>query len=171
MASQVAAEAYLRPGQLTKTYPRSYALGMENILTTENMLLLGAAFGLAIFLFSYARPKEPVNMVGADATRKRLKNGEDILILDVRTPGEFVGELGHIKGAINLPLGQLSARLKELDEQLAAYKTAPVIIVCRTENRSPKAARILKADGFLNVLAMQGGMASWCAKGFPTTKS
>jgi rhodanese-related sulfurtransferase len=144
---------------------------MENFLNSENLLLLGAALGLAVYLASYARPREPIFLVGADKTRKRLKNGEDILILDVRTPAEFTGELGHIKGAVNLPLDQLSARLKEMGSELAPYKTAPVIVVCRTENRSSKAARILKADGFTNVSALLGGMTSWSAKGLPTTRS
>jgi rhodanese-related sulfurtransferase len=144
---------------------------MENFLNSENLLLLGAALGLAIYLASYARPREPIFLVGADETRRRLKSGEDILILDVRTPAEFTGELGHIKGAINLPLDQLTKRLKEMGPQLAPYKAAPVIVVCRTENRSSKAARILKADGFANVSALLGGMTSWSAKGLPTTRS
>lgn len=81
---------------------------------------------------------------------KSLKKGH---LVDVREPHEFSS--GHIRGAKNIPLGQMSTRLDELD------KDAEVILVCRSGNRSGQAARILKRSGFQKVAHLQRGMMSW----------
>jgi rhodanese-related sulfurtransferase len=61
-------------------------------------------------------------------------------ILDVRTPAEFA--TGHAKGAMNIPVDQLSGRLKELGEP------GVIVIYCQSGMRSGQAAGVLKAAGF-----------------------
>ena len=78
-------------------------------------------------------------------------------ILDVREPEEWAG--GHIPGAILIPLGQLQQKQRKLDS------TRPVIIVCRSGNRSLVAAKMLKASGFEDVKSLAGGMIAWAAAG------
>lgn len=66
------------------------------------------------------------------------------IILDVRSKGEFSG--GHIDGAINISVDQLTNNLHKLKE-----KTKPVITCCASGMRSATARGILKANGFTDV--------------------
>lgn len=97
-----------------------------------------------------------------------MDQGEDVLVIDVRTPGEFTGNLGHIPGALNLGHAELEATLKKNAEALAAYRDAPVFVTCRTQNRSPGAARLLRAAGLTNVRILNGGMMRWKREGYPS---
>jgi sulfur dioxygenase len=79
------------------------------------------------------------------------------LILDVREPEEFDGELGHIPGAVLVPLKDLPGRVAEID----AYKERPVVVVCRAGVRSTTGAAILTGLGFEHVANLKGGMLDW----------
>jgi glyoxylase-like metal-dependent hydrolase (beta-lactamase superfamily II)/rhodanese-related sulfurtransferase len=82
----------------------------------------------------------------------------DVQVLDVREPTEFTGPLGHITGAILIPLGELAARAGELD------KTRPLVAVCRAGSRSAQAIAILQKNGFTDVANLAGGMLRWRAE-------
>lgn len=69
---------------------------------------------------------------------------EGAIILDVRTAGEF--NSGHIKGAINIPVDQLSRSLQKLKD-----KNRAVITCCASGMRSASAKSILKSNGYTNV--------------------
>jgi sulfur dioxygenase len=84
----------------------------------------------------------------------------DALVLDVREPSEFTGELGHIEGAKLIPLGELRARLDELP------KDVPIVAVCRSGGRSAQACVILEGAGFSRVANLSGGMIGWRSLGF-----
>jgi len=84
-----------------------------------------------------------------------------VQILDVREEDEFVGPLGHIQGALLIPLGQLAARVDEL------ARDRPVIAVCRAGSRSAQATAILQQAGFTEVANLNGGMLRWRAEGYP----
>lgn len=86
----------------------------------------------------------------------KLKPGGPTVI-DVRGPDEFMGDLGHIGGALNLPVGELPRRLTEIN----ALQERPVILVCRTDKRSANAASLLRNAGFSDVLVLRGGMVEW----------
>ncbi|WP_043440334.1 rhodanese-like domain-containing protein [Arthrobacter sp. L77] len=81
-------------------------------------------------------------------------------ILDVREDFEIVE--GMIPGALHIPLGQLQARLSELDPSV------PIIAVCRSGNRSARVADALNGAGF-TADTMTGGMTAWTRAGLPTT--
>jgi sulfur dioxygenase len=83
------------------------------------------------------------------------ENLNKVQILDVRQPEEFVGPLGHIPGAILIPLDTLNERAGELD------KEKPVIAVCRAGGRSAQATNILRKQGFGKVANLPGGMLRW----------
>lgn len=70
---------------------------------------------------------------------KLLKNNE-ALIVDVRTPGEFMG--GHVNGSINIPLQEIMQRKEEL-----AAQSKPIILCCASGNRSGQAEMLLRAAG------------------------
>jgi glyoxylase-like metal-dependent hydrolase (beta-lactamase superfamily II)/rhodanese-related sulfurtransferase len=80
-------------------------------------------------------------------------------ILDVREPDEFAGPLGHIPGAILIPLGELAARAGEL------ARDRPTVALCRAGSRSAQAVNILLAAGFTEVANLAGGMLRWRAEG------
>ena len=89
------------------------------------------------------------------------ENTAGIQVLDVREPEEFVGPLGHIRGARLIPLGELSERAAELDKQ------RPVVTVCRAGGRSAHATAILQQAGFEKVANLAGGMLRWRGEGHP----
>lgn len=81
----------------------------------------------------------------------------DMVLLDVRSLEEFDGPLGHIPGSRCIPLGELEARADELD----AARSAPLVVVCRTDRRSARAAQLLAALGFDRLLILDGGVEAW----------
>jgi rhodanese-related sulfurtransferase len=144
---------------------------LDKIFTTEN-LLLAAIFVVALQLprlFRKLAPTAP--MLSGAALKARQDNGEEVLVLDVRSPEEFVGELGHIAGAVNLPLPDLTQRLGQLGEELASLKNTPVVVTCRTDNRSTRAAVILKKAGFTNLSILSGGMIGWNKDNHPIVRN
>lgn len=74
----------------------------------------------------------------------------DTQFIDVREPAEFEG--GSIEGAVNIPLSQLDDRLGELDP------ARPTVLLCRSGQRSGRAARHLTDNGFTTVINLTGGM-------------
>lgn len=88
-------------------------------------------------------------------TKTLLEKNEEILIIDVRTREEYNG--GHIKGAILIPHDELYDRLDEIKE----YKNKPILVYCRTQNRSEEAEKILKENGFNQIYQMIDGFSQW----------
>jgi sulfur dioxygenase len=82
-----------------------------------------------------------------------------VQILDVREAAEFTGPLGHIGGAVLIPLGELAGRSAELSPE------RPVVAVCRAGGRSAQATIILQKAGFNEVANLTGGMLRWRAEG------
>ena len=74
-------------------------------------------------------------------------------LVDVRTPGEFAA--GHLDGALNVPVQDLSARFGELGP-----KERPLVLYCRSGARSARAAGLLRDAGFTAVHDL-GGMSRW----------
>jgi rhodanese-related sulfurtransferase len=101
--------------------------------------------------------EDETRWIEAGELERRLSETPPPLVLDVRDPQEFTGELGHLEGARNIPLAELPARLAELGQD----KTHPLAVVCRTDMRSAKAAALLRAEGFRDVAVLRGGMLAW----------
>ncbi|WP_240550143.1 rhodanese-like domain-containing protein [Candidatus Roseilinea sp. NK_OTU-006] len=83
-------------------------------------------------------------------------------MLDVREPFEYAEY--HMPGAVLIPLGELTGRLNEVP------KDRPVVVVCRSGNRSQVGRNILKQAGFTAVTSMDGGMRAWRNAGLPVTQ-
>jgi hydroxyacylglutathione hydrolase len=84
---------------------------------------------------------------------QNCKNGDCPVVVDVREPWEY--RQGHVPGAVLIPLGQLSARVNELDPQ------RPVAVICASGNRSQSAAALLGQKGFKTVYNVSGGTGAW----------
>jgi rhodanese-related sulfurtransferase len=98
--------------------------------------------------------------IDAEALSAQLATGRAPLVVDVRGADEFTGPLGHIAGAWNVPLPELSARLSEL-----TGRGGPLVLVCKTDRRSSAAAEQLRAAGAGDVAVLRGGMERWRALG------
>jgi glyoxylase-like metal-dependent hydrolase (beta-lactamase superfamily II)/rhodanese-related sulfurtransferase len=84
-----------------------------------------------------------------------------VQIVDVREPEEFDGPLGHVPGAVLIPLGTLAQRCAALDRQ------KPIVAVCRSGARSARATLMLGKAGFDKVANLSGGMLRWRAQRYP----
>lgn len=93
-----------------------------------------------------------------------LMNHESAVVVDVREPDEF--RAGHIPNAINIPLGTLSGRLKDIEK----YKDRPILLSCRTSQRSAQAATLLRKQGFTAAHILGGGITAWQNENLPTKK-
>jgi rhodanese-related sulfurtransferase len=109
------------------------------------------------------RLSRPFAWIDVDELKRRLDRGEAVTVVDVRGPDEFVGPLGHIATARNIPVTELASRLVEL----AGLEGGPIVIVCRTDKRSAMAARTLRAAGFARLNVLRRGMEQWNESGLP----
>ena len=94
----------------------------------------------------------------------RLMNRDDAKVVDVRLDKEF--REGHIVNAVNIPLGALESRLRELDK----FKDKAIICNCRSGQRSMQACKILRRHGFEKVYNLSGGVMAWEKASLPLTK-
>jgi len=115
---------------------------------------------------SYAQLTQTRQLTPLDL-HQRLSTGIPPVLLDVREPDEFTGELGHIAGSILIPLRHLSERAKELDP----YKERELVAICRAGVRSTTAAAILTGLGFEHVSNLKGGMLDWIEVGYPIERA
>ncbi len=85
-------------------------------------------------------------------------NDKDYQIIDVREPFEY--SAGHVKKAINIPLGKIDSNLNKIK------KDKKVVFICKSGGRSSAASRKVSQLGY-DVYNMKGGMLAWT---YETTK-
>ena len=94
---------------------------------------------------------------------ERLAAGEPLWLLDVREPAEFAR--AHVAGSVNVPRGVLEQACEwehdETEPALAARRTGPIVVLCRSGNRSLLAARTLMELGFADVESLRLGVRGW----------
>jgi uncharacterized membrane protein YdjX (TVP38/TMEM64 family)/rhodanese-related sulfurtransferase len=161
----IASYVFMLPGAVAYSY-LGYA-GREAVAGGEGMIRKGLlALGLLALVTFLPRligtlRRGPV--MSTEEFRRRYDTDGNLLVLDVRTAEDFVGEQGHIQDALNIPLEALRQRMDELGDDLER----PIAIVCRTDKRSAKAARLLAEQGFGDVHVVRGGMTKWLEAGLP----
>ena len=87
------------------------------------------------------------------ALNRQLEDSLDIVLIDVRTPGEIVSQPAPWLGMLNIPLLDLETRAPEL----ASFGERSIIVLCPTGRRSQEGARILRAAGY-NAAFIREGM-------------
>ncbi len=158
------------PGAIAYTY-LGYA-GRNAVAGGEGMIqkaLLGLGLlALVVFLPRLIKRlrKKPSHMLSVAELKQRLDKGEDILVIDVRSSEEYMGDLGHIGGSRNIAIEEMPRYLDELK----SYRQRPIVIVCRTDQRSMNAAQMLIQAGFSDVTVLQGGMVQWNRIGLPVDR-
>lgn len=94
----------------------------------------------------------------------QVMNRDNSVVLDVREDTEIRG--GKIKGAKHIPLAQLKTRMSELD----SAKEKPILVYCRSGNRSAHACDLLTKGGFTDVYNLSGGVNAWESANLPLSK-
>lgn len=110
-----------------------------------------------VLTFSMSFCSKNVDVISMQEFQNNILNDKSI-VLDVRTEEEYFGPLGHINGAILIPIDQLENRLSELE----IYKNDTIYVVCRSGNRSNFGKDILNANNF-KAINVDGGMLAWKA--------
>lgn len=119
-----------------------------------NLMLIYSFIGGRLRGFGAAAPAEAI----------RLINRENAVVLDVREENEFLN--GHIVNSVHIPLGFLKDRVNEMEK----HKGKPIIISCRSGQRSATACALLKKQGFERIYNLQGGVAAWQTDNLPLVK-
>jgi len=94
----------------------------------------------------------------------QLINHKDAIVLDVRERSEY--DAGHVLNAKFIPLGKLKERMGELEK----YRDHPIVVVCRSGNRSGTACFLLAKQGFAQAYNLAGGILAWKKNQLPLEK-
>lgn len=137
----------------TQIYLRTAALLV--IVLSIGFILTGCASAVAI-----DSPSVTSQLVNPGEYISDFDDPASHLLIDVRTPEEFTS--GHIDGSVNIPVEEMQGRLDEIPGD------APIVVYCRSGNRSATAARILTDAGYAPVYDL-GGIQDWVAEGLPVT--
>jgi rhodanese-related sulfurtransferase len=95
----------------------------------------------------------PLKQLTVKDLQRKLQQGEDLLLLDVREAYEY--RQAHIAGSYLLPMAQLPGRLDELP------KTAPIVVMCHHGMRSQQVASYLLRHDFGDIYNLSGGIDAW----------
>lgn len=113
------------------------------------------AAAVALAACSPAEPGAAGGTVSQQELLAALRSGSPPIVLDVRTPGEFAS--GRVPGARNVPVAELAARADEI----AADRSAEVVVYCERGPRARQAQAALSSAGFTNVRHLEGDMSAW----------
>jgi rhodanese-related sulfurtransferase len=132
---------------------------MSNILPISIAVFSGIMLLWSFFGNRFRGVKE-VN----SAEALQLINHKNAVILDVREPNEY--EAGHVLNSKLIPLGKLKERMAELEK----FKEQPIVVVCRSGNRSGTACFLLGRQGFSQAYNLAGGVQAWQKNNLPLEK-
>jgi len=95
--------------------------------------------------------KNVKNVSGEDAA-KLIKDTKDLVIIDVRTKGEY--QSGHINGSKLMPVNEIGSRISELEK----FRERPILVHCASGGRSPRAVNVLLKNKFGPIYHMNHGL-------------
>jgi rhodanese-related sulfurtransferase len=109
--------------------------------------------------------RPPYRKVSPPVAFEILRDSPEILVLDLRSREEFLGDTGHVYTALNIPLEKLADRLVEI----APYRQDTFLVYCRGNDPcGEQGMAILVSSGFENPILIEGGMDGWIRSGFRT---
>ncbi len=127
---------------------------MQFIQSNIWLVLIAVTSGLMLLWSFFGNRLRGVKEVDC-AEALQLINHKEACILDVREPDEF--KAGHLLNAKSIPLGKLRDRVGELER----YRDKPIVVVCRSGQRSSTACALLGKQGFAQVYNLTGGVTAW----------
>jgi rhodanese-related sulfurtransferase/glyoxylase-like metal-dependent hydrolase (beta-lactamase superfamily II) len=123
--------------------------------------VLGALADPIHTFLSHPEQVEQLSRLSVDELAKRIASVRDLVLIDVRNPGEVA--LGSVTGARAISLPSLLHALGDLDP------TAPTVVFCAGGYRSAIASSLLRAHGFTDVSDLLGGYGAWSTSTIPVT--
>jgi len=102
-----------------------------------------------------------IEIISVHELKKRIDNGDELSIIDVRKEREWIS--GHIKGARNIFVGYLL-----IQDNIPISK--PIALICNVGNRASLAASLLKIRGMKNISIVSGSMDEWQKEGYPIVR-
>jgi rhodanese-related sulfurtransferase len=132
---------------------------INNFLAISMAVLSGIMLLWSLFGNRFRGIKE-VDTAGA----LQLINHKNAIVLDVREPKEY--DTGHVLNAKLIPLGKLKERMGELEK----YRDKPIVVMCRSGNRSGTACFLLGKQGFAQAYNLAGGVQAWQKNNLPLVK-
>ncbi|AMQ88510.1 rhodanese-like domain-containing protein [Marinobacter sp. LQ44] len=132
----------------------------EFVVNHYILVSLFVAFLVAILVLESRRGGTKISAQGAVT----LINKDEAVVVDIRDRKEF-GE-GRITGSINIPLNSLKSRAHELSK----FKDKQIIVADKMGQHSAMAVKQLNAEGYANVVRLNGGIADWRASNLPLVK-
>ena len=111
---------------------------------------------------AYLGARDELEPVSREELARRLRDGEDLVVLDVRPAAEYAA--GHLPGAVSIPVGELRRRLAELpaDREVVAYCRGPYCAFAH------EAVALLRQEGF-SARRLEDGLPEWQAAGLAVT--
>lgn len=140
---------------------------MDQLITfIPNHLMLFAALVIILGLLIHNLLGTQLSGFGSlsPSEATMLINRKNAVVLDVREDAEY--KTGHILNSIHIPQSALKTRMGELEK----HKNKPIIVGCRSGNRSGPACAQLKKQGFETVHNLKGGIMGWQNANLPLVK-
>lgn len=122
---------------------------------------------LACSTVGVSRDDQPWAEVEPTIANEIILDHKEIIVIDLRPVADFYGELGHIAGAISVPILQIDQRLPEI----IPYRSQTIIVYSDLPEDAIRGARILTAAGFRNIVVIKGGIRRWLALNYKTVRS
>jgi rhodanese-related sulfurtransferase len=113
---------------------------------------------------TYLGARDELEPVTREELARRLQDGDDLVVLDVRPAAEYAA--GHLPGAVSIPLAELRRRLAELpaDREIVAYCRGPYCAFAH------EAVAVLREAG-VSARRLEEGLPDWEAAGLAVARS
>ncbi len=123
------------------------------------------SIGFSVLLFAACNAQSvPAQKSSLSVSEAHTWVESGALLVDVREPEEVATLTYGVKNYRNIPLSELESRVDEIP------RDRPVVLACRSGNRSRKAYEWLASRGFKNIANMEGGLLAWQAEGLPVVR-
>ena len=127
------------------------------------IFILALTSGIMLFWSFFGNRLRGIKEVDHIAAMQ-LINHKNALMLDVREQSEYAA--GHVVNSKLIPLGKLRERIGELEK----YRERPLVVICRSGQRSASACALLGKQGFAQAYNLNGGIIAWQKASLPLEK-
>ncbi len=136
------------------------APGVYQFWTALRGLAAGRLAEVERLVEAYLGPGDGLEPVSREELYRRLRSGEELVVLDVRPREEYAA--GHVPGAVSIPLAELEHRLEQLPKErdVVAYCRGPYCAF------APEAVALLRQHGY-QARKLEDGLPEWAAAGLP----
>lgn len=110
--------------------------------------------------------EQPYAIVEPTIAYEMILDHKQIVVLDIRPIEEFYGQLGHIAGALSVPIDRIDSRIGEI----MPYRSQTILVYGDAQEEVVQAIETLNAAGFRNLVLIRGGIRRWIDLGYKTVR-